>query len=175
MNKRIAAAGGKGITATRISAVLALSILLWGCTTSSTTDERALHLKSNEGLLGLVLINRFGSANFQVKLSGFSGSVLKMNDVHAGENLYLYKLGAGKYCLQSLYLSGSDYFLDAGSHAPCFKVVRGMLTYGGTLSNIKGSNYLVDMGDFLRLLKETYPKVYTRYVTGDKTVQKSIL
>lgn len=164
-----------GLTFGRIGVVLALPLLLWGCTATSISDAGALHLKPHEGLLGLVFINPSGVANFQVKLAGFDGPMLRMDNVRPGENLYLYKLDAGKYCVQSLYMSNSYAYLDWGTHRNCFMVVAGELTYGGTLINNVTDNYIIDMDNFLHLLKEIYPKVYTHYVTGEKTVRKSIL
>lgn len=158
-----------------IGMLVAVSILLSACTSSSASEKDALALKPDEGLLGFVLVNSFGNVNFQVKLAGFTGKMLNMNNVQAGENVYLYKMKAGKYCVQALYLSNSDHYLNWGTNRNCFEVTAGKLTYGGTLVNTVPNNYLVDMDDFLRLLKSIYPDVYEKYVTGPKSVGKPIL
>lgn len=157
-----------------IPVTLAAAALLSACA-SPVSDDSALRLGEGQGLIGIELVTVIGGVDYQVKITGGAfGKMLRMDDVPKGESVYLYKLPAGRYCIQSLYLTGSDKYLDPVGSKPCFVVAAGKLTYAGTLDNSFYGFYSVDMSEFLQALKQLYPKVYKHYVKGPKPVKKPL-
>jgi len=124
--------------------------------------------------MGLVAFdfNTAVEGDYQVRLSGAFGKVLKMDNVPAGESIYLYKFSPGKYCISALYLTGSDKLLEFAGKSPCFMVSAGKLTYAGTLSNSTYRFYVIDYDGFINSLKSAYPQVYNRYVLGAGSVNQ---
>lgn len=151
---------------------VAVLVSLGGCS-SAVSDQAALSLDKGQGLVGLELVTGLGNADYQVKISGGAfGTMLKMNNAPKGESVYLYKLPAGHYCVEALYLTGSDQYMYPAGNKPCFSVTAGQLTYGGTIANNLLGFYSVDMDEFLRALKQIYPKVYAHYVKNPESVNK---
>lgn len=114
----------------KVLAMAILAIVLGGCA-SAVSDQVALSLGKGEGLVGMEFVTAWGDADYQVKVSGgVFGTMLKMNDAPKGESVYLYKLPAGHYCIEALYLTGSNSYLEPAGFKPCFNVSAGKLTYG---------------------------------------------
>lgn len=155
----------------RISCVVAVGAMLCACA-SSVSGSEALSLYKNQGLVGVEFVTDYSGRNFQLKLSGPFGKTLNIDDAPAGESIYLFKLAAGHYCIAALFMSYSDVYLKPRHGMPCFDVAAGHLAYAGTVANRLKYGYVVDMRDFLKALKNTYPKVYKRYVIGKKSVAK---
>ncbi len=155
----------------RILCMVSLGAALCACA-SSVSGTEALHLGKGQGLIGVEFVTPVTGGDFQLKLSGPFGKMLKLDNAPAGESVYLFKLNAGHYCIEALFMTGSNHYLKPRGGMPCFNVTAGRLTYAGTVANRLQYGYVVDMEDFLKALKETYPKVYKRYVTGRKSVSK---
>ena len=152
--------------------LVAATVSLSACS-SAVSDQAALSLDKGQGLLGLELVTGLGDVNYQVQITGGAfGTMLKMNNAPKGESVYLYKLPAGHYCIEALYLTGSDQYMYPVGKKPCFSVTAGRLTYGGTVENNAWGFYSVDMHEFLRALKQIYPKVYAHYVKGSEPMNK---
>lgn len=151
---------------------MAMLVVIGGCA-STVSDQAALSLDKGQGLVGIELVSGLGNVDYQVKISGgVFGKMLPMNNVAKGESVYLYKLPAGRYCLEGLFLTGSDHYIKPAGDEPCFAVTTGRLTYAGTVANSLQDYFSVDMDAFLRALMQTYPKVYAHYVKGEGSVTK---
>lgn len=149
--------------------VAAFSVLVTACT-SPLSSKEALSINGNTGLVAFDF-NTSVEGDFQIRLGGLFGKMLTMNNVPAGESIYLYKMKPGKYCISSIYMTGSDEYLHS-SEPPCFMVNAGILTYAGTLTNSLYNTYTVDYQGFLKALKSVYPMVYARYVTNSGSVNQ---
>lgn len=153
----------------RLLACVTLAVLVAACA-SPVTDREGAGLKGDDGLAAFNFVTGV-KGNFQIKLSGPFGKLLKMSGVPVGESIYLYELPPGKYCIRAIFLVGSNTYLRSGN-PPCFKVSSRKLTYAGTLTNSLHDTYIVDFSDFLSALRSDYPLVYARYVTSSGSVNQ---
>lgn len=158
----------------RLALILPLLLALCACA-SAVSGPQALSLAKGQGLIGIEFVTAVGNKDYQIKLSGTSGKILRLDKAPYGESIYLFKLPAGHYCIEALYMSGANEYVTPAGGSFCFNVTAGRLTYAGTVSNQLQGFYIIDMADFLQALKKTYPKVYEHYVVGPKSVKKPII
>ncbi|MFT6732303.1 MAG: hypothetical protein ACJAS9_000483 [Polaribacter sp.] len=130
-------------------------------------DESSKNIAPGNGVLALTLntIEKINHISIESSKAGHN-FVIKWPSI--GENIFLYEVPAGEYCLnRATYNQGTVYFKDAYSHNSkgfCTIVEEGSLSYSGHIFLRLNPSSINRYQAFVRKLNREYPNTCKEFI-----------
>ncbi|HET7306723.1 MAG TPA: hypothetical protein VFK24_02760 [Gammaproteobacteria bacterium] len=144
-------------------------LLLAGCASIPPLQhDQTLHLDADEGVAAIIVDTSQPLTRFWLHSTRHFGPPLKIRAVPSGKTLYLFRVEAGRYCVDGFTYGKMAYT----GGASCFSVQARQIGYGGTLIPLFENAHkfqlrsVYNVKQFRRLLKQDYPQVAAQLLPG---------